>query len=208
MRVYESGSLLHERDAVVAQPVAGDLLERFVSKTVPILYDSKTANRVLEIPECAVAMERCEQLVTCLFVFHGVSELLHDGPLVDLVLPWQNMVVLGLESLLDLGHLLALPVWKEVPILRVLGSVPGPCRDSYHLASQSIEIGKRLVSQHLHLTDKITQLDRNRHDMHSTGPLDRVRITGRLGEPNPLGNRNTGFIIPLRPPAWLRLPGA
>src|SRR5208337_1387899 len=50
--------LLDKGDAVGAQPVAGDLPERFVSKTVPILLDAKTANRVLEIPECAGAMNR------------------------------------------------------------------------------------------------------------------------------------------------------
>src|SRR5271157_5892480 len=196
MRVYESGSLLHERDAVVAQPVAGDLLERFVSKTVPILYDSKTANRVLEIPECAVAMERREQLVTCCFVGHGVSELLHDGPLVDLVLPWQFEVVLGLESLLDLGHHLLLPARKQVPILRVLGSPSFLCRDSYHLASQSIEIGGDLIPRHTHLIDDFAQLDRNGHDMHSTGPLDLVITQGGSANRSPSGTETWSSLYP------------
>src|SRR5271157_2869101 len=163
--------ILDERDVVGEQPVAGDLLERFVSKTVPILLDAETANRVLEIPECATAMERREQLVTCFFVVHGVGELLHDGPLVDLVLPWQFEVVLGLEGLLDLGHHLLLPARKKVPVLRVLGSPFFLCRDSYYLASHSIEIGGDLVPRHTHLIDDFAQLDRNRHDMHSTGPL-------------------------------------
>src|SRR5208337_1264126 len=101
--------LLDKGDVVGDQPVAGNFLERFVSKTVPILQDAKTANRVLEIPECAAAVDRRKQLVTCFLVVHGLSELLHDGPLMDLVLPWQFEAVLGLESLLDLGHHLLLP---------------------------------------------------------------------------------------------------
>src|SRR5208337_947974 len=66
----------------------------------------------------------------------------------------------------DFGHHLLLPARKKVPVLRVLGSPFLLCRDSYHLASHSIEVGGDRVPRHTHLIDDFAQLDRNRHDTH------------------------------------------